>query len=224
MVIPLISSCGKSSSANAATLNIQYQVINLSPDLGSIDLYINYIKVNKGSYFYPSSSGYFYLPSVTNPFQIRPGTSAITGTVISTGNYFSIDSVLKPNYKYTLFIAGLKSVDSVTYLFTTDTANLPSIGRGKIRFINASPRSQGFDITANGTPAFVSQKYLQPSKFREFPAGTYDFQIFPAGTKTLLKDLPNITIQDGRAYTVYTYGLAGHTDSLAFGAGTITNK
>lgn len=224
LVAPFMASCGKGNSVSPSTLNIQYQVVNLSPDLGTVDLYINYKKFNKYSYYYPASSGYFYLTSIDTPFQIRPGKNPITGITPSTGNILNMDDTLKPNLKYTLFITGLVSKNNVSRLFTVDTTSLPPTGRGKLRFINASPLSPGFDIVANGVTAFKNQKYLVPSVYRELPAGNYDFQIFPTGTTTILKDLQNITIQDGKSYTLFSYGLAGYTDSLAFGAGVLTNK
>jgi hypothetical protein len=225
IVIPFISSCGKTGTSPSA-LSVQYQIVNLSPDLGSVDLYIDYKKVNKSSYFYPSSSGYFYLTSVDTPFQIRQGTSLTAGSVAPSFNILSLDNILKPNIRYTLMVTGLAKSDSVDKIFLTDTSPSPTTGRGKIRFVNASPRSTGFDVTANSTPiqAFDNLQYLKVSDYIELPAGNYDFQIFPHGASTILKDIPNTTIQDGRLYTLYCYGLAGHTDSLAFGSGFITNK
>lgn len=225
LVMPFISSCGKSGTVSPSALNIQYQVVNLSPNLGSVDLYINYTKVNSFSYFYPTASGYFFLNKIDTPFQIRPGTSLVPGTVAPSFNIFTFDTVLKPNGKYTLMIVGINKPDSLLAFITRDdTAALPATGRGKIRFINGSPRSAGFDVTANGTRIFTSQLYPQLSAFVEVPAGSYDFQIFPKGGSTVLRDVPNIVIQDGRIYTFYCYGQAGRTDSLAFGSGIITNR
>lgn len=224
LVMPFISSCGKGTNVSPSSLNIQYQIINLSPDLGSVDLYIKFRKVNSSSYFYPSASGYFFLTAIDTPFQIRPGSTLNQGTIAPSFNIFNLDNVLKPNLKYTFMVTGLAKSDSIYGIFTTDTATAPTLGRGKIRFVNASPRSTGFDVTANGTAAFTNQKYLEVSKFIELPAGSYDFQIFPNGGKTILKDIPNTIIQDGRLYTLYCYGLAGHTDSLAFGTGMVNNS
>jgi hypothetical protein len=225
LVIPFISSCGKGSTSNAAALNIQYQIVNLNSGLGSVDLYVNYIKVNSSSYFYPTASGYFYLSSITTPFQIRPGTSLTPGTVAPSSNLLSLDSVLKPNLKYTLMIMGVNSTDSLYYNFTADTSSTPKLGRGKVRFVNASPRTTtGLSVTANDTTLFSAIAYTKYSDFKELIAGTYDFKIFAPGTTTVLKDIPNVTIQDGRLYTLYSYGVANRTDSLAFGSGFITNK
>ncbi len=223
IVMPFISSCGKNGTS--PTTNIQYQIVNLNSGIGSVDLYINYIKVNKSSYFYPVASGYFSLTSTTIPFQIRSGTSLTVGTVTPTYNFLSLNNILIPNTRYTLIITGLSS-DSINKIFLTDTSSMPTIGRGKIRFVNASPLSTGFDVTANSTPipGFDNLQYLKVSDYIELPAGNYDFQIFPHGSSTIVKDIPSTTIQDGRLYTLYCYGLVGHTDSLAFGSGFITNK
>lgn len=225
LIIPFVSSCGKGSKSNAAALNIQYQIVNLNSGIGSVDLYVNYIKINSSSYFYPTSSGYFFLSSIQPPFQIRPGTSLIPGTVAPSSNILSLDSVLKPNLKYTLMIMGVNSTDSLYYNFTADTSSTPKQGRGKVRFVNASPRTTaGLSVTANDTSLFSAIAFTKFSGFKELVAGTYDFKIFAPGSTTVLKDIPNVTIQDGRIYTLYSYGVANRTDSLAFGSGFITNK
>lgn len=223
IIMPFISSCGKSGTSVGPNSNIQLQIINVSPGLGSVDLYIKYTKVNSSSYFYPSPSGYFYLNSVDTPLQIRPGSTLVPGTVAASGNIFSIDSILKPNTRYTLILTGIRP-DS-TYIFLTDTSSTPSRGRGKIRFVNASPQSTGFDVTANDTSLFSNIAYTKYSAYKEVPAGTYEFKMYPTGTSTVLRDVTNVTIQDGRLYTLYCYGLASHTaDTLAFNSGFITNK
>ena len=70
-------------------------------------------------------------------------------------------------------------------------------------------------------PAYLIKGSLITAKY--LPAPTILKYSLQAVT-VLLKDLPNITIQDGRLYTMYTYGLAGHTDTLAFGTRVIVNK
>ena len=222
-----ISSCGKNSSANATTLNIQYQVINLSPDLGPISLYIDNHNYNNNTYYYPSPSGYFYLSSIDTPFQVRPAPNT-TGVPVQTYNIFSIDTILKPAYKYTLFVTGFNSNKSLSYNLLTDITTAPPTGQGKVRFINLSPQSSPFEVLVNGTPdpAFTNLQYTKVSPFINIPAGTYNFQVYPTGNTTggIIGSESNVTIQDGRAYTIYSYGVVGHTDSLAFGMGVITNK
>jgi len=169
-----ISSCGKSKTILPVTANTLYQVINLSPDLLPVDLYIGTIKRNSTHFIYPVPSGYFSLASIDIPFQIRASS-----TIVSTTNILSIDTVLQSNVKYTLFITGLRADSSITYMLTRDTSATTTVGRGKVRFVNASPGSGPVDITANGTIAFRNQAYKNVSKFIELPAGNYDLKIAP---------------------------------------------
>jgi hypothetical protein len=224
LMLPLLSSCGKSTRSNAAALKIQYQIVNLNQGIGSVDLYVNFIKVNSSSYFYPNSSGYFYLPSTTTPFQIRPGTSLTPGTIPPSYNILTLYNALVPNTRYTLMLMGLNK-DTVYSIFTADTSSAPPQGKGKVRFVNASPNNLGqITVTANDTTAFRGVPFKTMTKFIELTAGTYDFKMYQAGSSNVLLDKPNVTIQDGRIYTMYCYGLANRTDSLAFGSGFITNK
>ncbi len=224
LVMPFISSCGKSKNSNAAALNIQYQVVNLNQGIGSVDLYVNFIKVNSFSYFYPNASGYFYLPSIQTPFQLRPGTSLTPGTIAPSYNILTLNNVLIPNTRYTLMLMGLTK-DTVYSIFTADTSSIPTQGKGKVRFVNASPNNLGqITVTANDTTAFAGVPFKTMTKFIQLTAGTYDFKMYQTGSTDVLLDKPNVTIQDGRIYTLYCYGLANRTDSLAFGSGFITNK
>ena len=215
-----MSSCGKSATILPQASNLQYQVLNLSPDLLPVDLYIDVTKRNVSSFYYPNPSGYFSLTSIDTPFQIRSSS-----TTVSTTNILSIDTLLKNNIKYTLFITGYRADNSITYMLTRDSSSIPQAGRGKIRFVNASPGSPLLDITANGTVAFSSQAYKNVSKFIEFPAGNYDFKVSPTGfSTTVLTDFPGITVQDGKLYTIYARGVVGRVDSAAFGLGILNNN
>ncbi|MDB4924965.1 DUF4397 domain-containing protein [Mucilaginibacter sp.] len=218
MVIPFIASCGKNGTAPAGS-NIQMQVINLSPDLQPVNLYVSYIKQNTVPFSYPSPSGYFTLKNIDTPVQIRS-----YNTNVSTTNFISLNTPLKNNYKYTLFVTGLRADSSITSIFTIDTAATPAVGRGKIRFVNASPRSGAFDITVNGTMAFTNQGYKKVSNFIEVPPGNYDFKILPTGSGKVLADMPGTVILDGKVYTLYCRGIVGGADSVAFAGGILNNR
>lgn len=224
----LVSSCGKAGVKNATSMNIGYQVINLNHGLGPVSLYIDYTIYNNYNFYYIAPSGYFNLTSIDTPFQIRSSPNQLTGTIVLAGNIFTLDNALKANTKYTLFIIGADSTKTNRdKVFLTDTASTPSKGRGKVRFINCSPLSPAFDIVANNylDTGFTNIAYKKVSKYIEMPAGNYNFQVYQTGNKSaVIGTLQNVTVQDGRLYTLYSYGVIGHTDSLAFGLGTIVNK
>jgi hypothetical protein len=219
MVIPFLASCGKSGGITPSSSRIQMQVVNLSPDLQPVYLYIGLVKQSLSAYSYPSPSGYFSLTNIDTPIQIRSANP-----LISTTNFVSINTPLQVNFTYTLFVTGLRADSSITSIFAIDTARNPTPGRGKIRFVNASPRSGAFDITANSTLAFKNQTYKNVSKFIEVPPGNYDFKVMPTGKSTVISDLPGVTIGDGKVYTIYCRGVAGGADSVAFGTGVIINR
>ena len=213
-----MASCGKTAVSPAAS-NIQLQVVNAGPDILPVNLYINFTLQNTTPYAYPNASGYITPTTIDTPIQIRTAET-------SGGTFFNLDYVLKPNTRYTLFVTGLRvDQNTSTPIFTVDTAAVPTVGRGKVRFVNASPRSPGLDIYANGTLAFSNQAFRAVAPFIELPAGIYDFKIFNAGTNTnVINDFPNITIQDGRLYTLYTYGIIGRTDTSAFASSILVNR
>ncbi|MBC7398716.1 MAG: DUF4397 domain-containing protein [Mucilaginibacter sp.] len=219
MILPFIASCGKSDSVSPSQSKIQMQVVNLSPDLQPINLLVGYIKQNNTPFSYPNPSGYFSLNNLDTPIQIRSYSPLISST-----NFVSFNTALKSNFKYTLFVTGLRHDSTVTSIFTVDTSATPSAGRGRVRFVNASPRSGAFDVTANDTIAFRNRAYKSVSPFVEMPAGTYDFKIRPANSSTVIQTLQSVTIVNGKVYTLYCRGIANGADSVAFGVGILNNR
>jgi hypothetical protein len=217
-IMPFIASCGK-QPASQAGLNIRYQIMNLSPDLLPVDLFIDFRQenANLNPFIYGVSHGYFYVSSIDTPYQIR--SDRFTGNTLFT----RVDP-LKTGASYTLYLTGDVATNTLKPIFTVDTSSIPKVGYGKIRFVNASPSgSAGFDVYANGSIAFKSFAYPKVSDYLELPNGNYDFQIRPPGSTTVLKELTE-TISDGRLYTLYSYGYTTRTDTASFNAGFNTDK
>jgi hypothetical protein len=221
LLLPFVSSCGKGANANPTGLNTQLQIVNLSPDIQPVNLYLNFIRESTTTYTYPTGSGYFFISTLVPPLQLRSATLAPI-------NLITIDSVLKPNSKYTLFITGFKKDSTIKKsILSLDTATIPPLGRGLVRFVHASPTSPRLDLKANGTAAkqWTSIAFDSVTSYVQLPVGNYNFTINVSTTQNKIEtQLSNITIQDGRAYTIYTQGIVGRTDSVAFGAAVLTNN
>jgi hypothetical protein len=216
----VISSCGKAPISNPQGINIKYEVINLSPDAFPLDLYINFQIANTNPFTFSVNQGYFFLPAIDTPFLIRVHQSGGGGARLTQRS-----DILKRGAYYSLFITGNVATNSLTTIFTVDTSSIPTVGRGKVRFINASPTgTSGIDVYANGVKAFSNILYPKYSGFIEMPNGYYDFQLNTSNSTTILKKLTNVQIQDGRLYTLYSYGYNNRTDSAAFNTGFITNR
>lgn len=227
MIVSFITSCGKSSTGTANSYNSRLIVANLSPDLMPVDLYIdNKIQnpgtgtsttANSNAYRYPTPTDYVYLQIINSPLQIRSDTGL-------RSVLFSTDSVPRQNSKYTLLVTGMRGDNNIGYIFLTDTDKLAAVGRGKIRFVNASPRSGAFDVYANQTIAFSNIAFNKVSPWLEMPAGDYDFKIYANGDQTTVLKEVKQTISDSRLYTMYTYGIVGRVDTAAFNTGVLINK
>lgn len=215
----MLSSCGKAANVSTVNLNIKYEVLNLSPDVLPVDIYINFLKTNNNPFKYSVNQGYFTVPYTDTPYLIR------SDRVNGGPALLKRSDILTRNAQYSLFITGTLADNSLTTIFTVDTATLPRVGRGKIRFVDASPSGiNGLDVYANGTKAFSKVKYPNFSDFVELPIGNYDFQVYATGTSAVLNTLSNVQIDDGKLYTLYAYGYTTRSDSAAFSAAMITNK
>ncbi len=217
IIIPLVYACGK-TTASKAGLNIQYQILNLSPDLGSVNLFIDYLQVNKSPIVFNVNQGYFYVPSTDTPYQIRSAVGSLSPL-------FSRHDILKTGTKYSLFIIGNVASNTLQQILTVDTATTSKVGTGKLRFLNASPtESGGLDVSINGTTIFSNVVYSTYRDYIEVPAGNYDLKINETGSTNIIKELPIVTVQDGKLYTVYSFGYSNRTDSATFNTAIITNK
>ncbi len=222
--LPVISSCNKNGNINPTEAKIEYQVLNLSYDALPLNLYVKFLKQNPSLLRYPTPSGYFGLNTIDTPFQIR---SAQTGSVI---NLLDIDSTnLRRETRYSLFVIGSRKDNTLNYIFTTDASTPPTPGFCKVRFLNGAlpvkGADKGLDLTANDTVAFGAIKYDSVTRFLQIPAGIYSFKVRPTKSNTeVLDELANTRLEDGRLYTIYTYGLAFKTDTTAFGASILTNR
>jgi hypothetical protein len=219
IIVPMIGSCGKGATTSpTSTTSVQFNLVNASPDILPINLFINYSQINGSPISYPSATGYVGLPGIDTPMQIRTAES-------SGATFFTIKHHFLQNVRYTLYVTGQKINNTLDTLITTDTSAVPTIGRGKVRFVNSAPNALGLDVYANGTLAFKNVGFKGVSKYIELPAGNYNFQVYNAGnTASVLTTLQNTTVQDGKLYTMYTYGLVGRTDTSAFAASVITNR
>jgi hypothetical protein len=222
LLLPLVSSCGKNAAVAPASSTTKLLIVDASVDLLPMQVYIGNLQLGTKYFNYPTVTNYYSVFSGTQTFQVRNHYGAAV--------FFHTDT-LRDNRNYSLFVVGLATAtthaDTLSYIFTTDYSTLSTPGYGKIRFVNASPRTTGLDVYANGTQAFSNITYKSVSSYIQVPAGIYSFKVTPNNTPaSVLTTLPNVTVQDGRLYTLYTRGLIGRTatDTAAFTAAVITNQ
>jgi len=223
--IGALMSCGKTDTATPTSSNVRLQVIQLSPNSYPVTLYMANSRVGTSSFSYGNTPSYFYLPRTDTLLQIRITRNLDTA--------YNDRTKLLDNTRYTLFFLGLfgdaNGRNLQTLVTADDAEELPSVGKGgKVRFLNGSPNTNGsFDIWANGSPIIKGVAFAKVSKFITLPAGDYTFRVYQANTSVNgLGELTNITVQDGRLYTLYSRGLVGRavTDTAAFNLSVVANN
>lgn len=225
MMYVLASCNGNSTTVSPSSSTTKLVVINASPDVGPIQAYINtyVLGITTGT-----SAQRTYFRYSTTPVYYSIGTGLLTlqlRTENSKIQYSSDTVTTVSNRGYSLFMVGLAAKDSITSLLVKDDPTPPALGKGRMRFINVSPRTQGMDVYVNGALGFTKIAYKGISPYIELPAGIYDFKMTATGSAANgLADLPRITIQDGKVYTLYSKGMVGRIDTAAIGLNIITNK
>lgn len=216
----LIFSCN--NSGVSPTNYSRVQVVNTLA--GSTPLYflLNSTRRYTSTITFPAASGYVSVTPATYfvTFQLATTSSVSLNTDTTVTANRNLD--LKLDSSYSVFLTG--STSNYTLLTTHDDLTNPSVGKAKMRFINTSTNSGGLDVTINGTKAYTNIAYKGVGPYIQVPAGIYEFRANKTGSTNTLATLSNLTLADGKVYTVYAAGLVGSTTSnAAFGLNLITN-
>jgi major membrane immunogen (membrane-anchored lipoprotein) len=197
-----------------STPQASVQVTHASPDAPAVDLIVDGAEVGSDLAF-PNSTGYLKVDAGTRNVKVNvanTSTTAIEGSV-----------PVQANKNYSIF--AVNTVANIEPLILEDDLTPPASGNAHVRFIHLSPDAPAVDITlTDGTIVFGDYAFKDASAFTPLPAGTYDLQVRVQGTTTVVLDLPGITVQDGKIYTVFARGLVAGAGDQALGAQIIVNK
>ena len=81
-------------------------------------------------------------------------------------------------------------------------------GEAMVRFVHASPDAPAVDVCVNGKVAFAGLAFGKATNYATLPAGTYDVQVYPAGsncTGTPVINAKGLKL-DAKPYTVLATG------------------
>jgi hypothetical protein len=79
-------------------------------------------------------------------------------------------------------------------------------------------------------PAFTNRSFetqttaIANQNFTSLPAGTYTLDVRVASNNTSVLQVPNVTLQAGKIYTIFARGIAGATGAQASGAQIILHN
>ena len=204
------SSCKKDEATFANVL-----VAHASPDAPGVDLLIDNSKVNSAALTFPANTGYLQVETGTRNVKVN-----VTGTSTTVIN---ADLALEEGKNYSVF--AVNAVANIEPLVLVDDLTAPASGKAHVRFVHLSPDAPAVDVALDGgAVVFSNTAFKGSTAFTPLDAGAYDLEVRVAGTTTVALDLPSITLQAGKIYTVFAKGFLSGTGAQALGAEIIVNK
>lgn len=184
------------------------RVMHASPDAPAVDVCVNG-QVAFPNLAFPAATAYAELAAGSYDVAVYAAGSSCTGTAVIDAKGLALDA--KP---YTIIAIG--NLAEIKPLVLVDNLAKPAAGNAHVRFVHASPDTPAVDITTkDGTKIFSNIAFGGASDFTPVPAGTYDLQARVAGTNTVGLDVPGVTLEDGKIYTIVATGLLKGEPKLA---------
>jgi len=194
--------------------NSLVKVVHASPDAPGVDLLVDNT-IAGTNLTYPNNTGYLTVPSGTRNVKVN-----VTGTM-STVIEANVDFMSNKNYS----VFAVNSVSNIEPLLIEDDLTTPAQGKAHVRFIHLSPDAPAVDITlTDGTVVFRNKAFKDFTPFTPLDAGSYDLEVRVAGTNTVALDLPVITVEAGKIYTVFAKGFLSGNGTQQLGAEIIVNN
>jgi MYXO-CTERM domain-containing protein len=195
-------------AAFAQSGNAQVRVLHASPDAPAVDVFVNGDRVLSNVPFF-TASDYLSLPAGSYRIQISPTGQPADAAVIDA------NATLAAGTAYTIAATG--QVANIQPTIIVDNLSAPASGNVKVRVYHFSPDAPAVDVKlADGTTLISGLAFPNASDYLEVPAGSYSFQVTPAGADAVVIDLPNTALQAGNIYSVFaTNVVASITPQLA---------
>ena len=180
--------------------------LHASPNAPAIDIYINEKKA-VSNLPYGSLAGYAALPASLHKIETYPAGQ-------TADPLLSIPIPLGEDTFTTMIIAGL--LPSLQYRIYRDMKENISTNESYIRFVHLSPRAPAVDIVLEtGETLFSSITFGRTEQYKKINPGIYKLLVRASGTPNVVLDLPHLTFEGGKAYTIYAIGLLGGSPPLS---------
>jgi hypothetical protein len=207
------SSCKDSvvTETNLGTAHLT--VINGAASTSAINIYSTGNKLNTVPLVYGNTTGYKNITSGIRDIQVKANASNM---LLATNTLH-----LVRDSSYTLFV--LEANRTTATVVTQDDLSAPSFGNAKVKFANMSSGLSSADFSISNGPDLASSiSFGTIGSYSELKAGTYNLVLRVHGSTTTLLDIPNIRMDNGRIYTIWSSGSVGGKGTAAVSVQTIT--
>ena len=201
--ILFLGACQRSNYAPQGSSIIT--VVHAAPLTPDVDILVD------GTPFLNSSLSY---PTASFPFNIFLGNRTWTFNAGGTNNVlYSTTWTLPANTKQSLFLYDSAAVlSSLSLMNTTDA--LPA-GKAALRLVHLSADAPAVYLDLNGNAVCPTTAFKGNTNYTTLDAATLYFELRETGTNSLVKAIPNITLNPGKYYTLAVIGLVNGSGKQA---------
>lgn len=182
---------------HAQTQN-RVRVMHASPDAPAVDIYVNRRAALTNVPFF-AYSDYLSLPDGDYSIAITPtgkpeSDALLRATLTLRGGYVGT-------------IGAVNFLRNLEVILFEDNLNPVPPGKARVRVIHASPNAPAVDIKLAGTRTVVAANLpFKNATVIEVDAGTYRFDISPAGQTAVVYTTPELRFVNGWIYTLAATG------------------
>ncbi len=196
-LITCLLSCKTNTPADTPLGNAHILMVNAAPGNASINLYYTGNKINTIPLVYGNTTGYRNLISGSREIQVKANL---------TNKLLTVSALrLKQDSSYTVFV--YEANNTVTTAVSYDDLSKPSVGNAKIRLVNLTGGLSSADLYITSGPQLSSSiSFGSIGIYQELKAGTYNFDLRLHGSNNLLINIPNVRLDNGKIYTIWTGG------------------
>ena len=183
-----------------------------SPDAPDFDIIIDNQRANSQPFKYNNYSNYL---------TFNTGSTKIKFTPVNAANAY-IDSTLtfKEDKLYSLF--AINRLQNIELLVIQDSVMTPATGKAGLRVIHLSPDAPAIDVATTGnssTTVATNLNFKGNTLFKDVTTGIQTFQVKQTGTNEVLLNVPDLTLESGKTYTLLLRGFktppTGNTNLLS---------
>lgn len=193
--------------------NSHVLLINSASSSASINLYCTGNKLNSVPLSYGNTTGYKSVSSGVRNIQVKANGS---NTLLATNSIH-----LLRDSSYTLFV--YESNNATSTVIAEDDLSIPSFGNAKVKFANMSSGLSSADLVITNGPTIASSvSFGTVGSYAELKAGTYNLVVRLHGTSNILLTIPNVRMDNGKIYTIWSGGAVNGNGTTTLAVQTIT--
>lgn len=194
--------------------NSMIRVLHMSYDAPAVDVWVDGSKAIS-NLAYGESSGYATVPAGTRSITVVPAGQT-EPAVISADLPIPADQMIS-----VLAVDALSSIDALVAMDAE-----PS-DMARVRFIHTVPDAPAVDIKVNdgnGSSLFSAVGFGMAADYIDVPGGTYNLAVTAHGSTDALVTFGNVTLANGKVYTVIAKGTLNAQDNYPFMARTFIDN